>query len=483
MNPLSSILFCNQPDLKGDPLNSWVFDDIGGTSYLQIILDRWIASGMVDKIYLLADSEELASRLERYQSETVILKLMSHANYRPLGMVKSKIYNMVSHQEENIASWIYQIMYQYGKGIYFVDSIVRGHANFDQLDYLRKKLETQPGHCYTMVGPAGVEGSLLDFDFVQSCVSNKNFDGLRLVHPKSLDHGHLYNYCNKTANRSLVTMSSRKWDLNTRKRWQIFRDYYISEKGRDEPDVLKSFSEYFSSNRYKLDFLDLLHVQVNCSDQKGCIDDRLIEQLINNCKSFGRLTIELKNLDKHPAGGEVVKRLKLAGLHLYVSINGYQPATYYDKVFEHSDVLNFELFAHTPDFHSKRFPEDNANGIFENFMRALLISQKFKKMAVGVTYHMPDDASEACQAIIFFRERQSINPFFDSSDSRPGAQKPHIEFLRIIPQSNKTYAFDLDFDSKTICLDSEGQYQKGSSCFEMSFEDYLEQSGFDEIRI
>ena len=41
MRPLSLILFCNQPDLKGDPLESWVFDDLGGTNYLDIILHRW----------------------------------------------------------------------------------------------------------------------------------------------------------------------------------------------------------------------------------------------------------------------------------------------------------------------------------------------------------------------------------------------------------------------------------------------------------
>ena len=66
MSPLNLILFCNQPYLKGDPLNSWVFDDIAETSYLQIILDRWIASERVNKIFLLADSLELTKKLEKH---------------------------------------------------------------------------------------------------------------------------------------------------------------------------------------------------------------------------------------------------------------------------------------------------------------------------------------------------------------------------------------------------------------------------------
>ncbi|MEE2923217.1 MAG: hypothetical protein VX619_00430 [bacterium] len=478
MSPLNLILFCNQPYLKGDPLNSWVFDDIAETSYLQIILDRWIASERVNKIFLLADSLELAKKLEKYESERVVVKLMSHKNHRPLGMSDAKIYNIDLGQQEYIASWIYQIMYQYGKGVFFVDSIVRGHVNFDQLDRIHEKFGDQPGHCYTIVGPLGLEGRLLDFSFVQSCVSEEQFDGLQLKHPKALDYGHLYNYCNEITNRSLITMSSKKWDINSRKRWKLFHDYYVSKKEENSSDILASFLEYFSKN--KLDS-DLMHVQLNCSDSKGYMDGHLIEQLIENCKPFGRLTIELKNLDKHPAGGEIVRKLKLADLHLYVSINGNQVGTYYDQVFEYSDVINFELLAHSPEFHAKRFPEDDANLIFQNFMRSLLISQKYQKMAVGVTYYMPDDVSEACQAIIFFRERQSINPFFDTSDSRPGLQKPHIEFLRIIPKSTNDY--DLDFDSKTLCIDSKGQYQKGGSCFNISFEDYIEQSGFDKIRI
>ena len=56
-------------------------------------------------------------------------------------MFKSKIYNLVHRQEEMVASWIYQIMYQNGKGIFFVDSVVRGHVNFEQLDGLYQKLQ------------------------------------------------------------------------------------------------------------------------------------------------------------------------------------------------------------------------------------------------------------------------------------------------------------------------------------------------------
>ena len=150
--------------------------------------------------------------------------------------------------------------------------------------------------------------------------------------------------------------------------------------------------------------MDLMHVRINCKDSKGFMDDLLIEQLLLNCKPFGRLTIELKNLDEHPKGFEIVKKLKQAGLHLYVSIGGQQISDYYDLVFEYSDVINFELFAHTPELHQKRFPDKDANRVFQNFMRALLISQKFQKMAVGVTYHMPDDNMEACQAIIFLEK-------------------------------------------------------------------------------
>ena len=211
------------------------------------------------------------------------------------------------------------------------------------------------------------------------------------------------------------------------------------------------------------------------------MDGHLIEQLIENCKPFGRLTIELKNLDKHPAGGEIVRKLKLADLHLYVSINGNQVGTYYDQVFEYSDVINFELFAHSPEFHAKRFPEDDANLIFQNFMRSLLISQKYQKMAVGVTYYMPDDVSEACQAIIFLGRGNLLILFLILQIQDQDYKKPHIEFLRVIPKSTNDY--DLDFDSKTLCIDSKGQYQKGGSCFNMSFEDYIEQSGFDKIRI
>lgn len=483
MGLLNLILFCNQPNLKGDPLNSWVFDDIGKTNYLQIILDRWIESGRVNKIFLLADTTELALKLKKYESEIVVLKLMSHNQYRPLGMFKSKIYNLVHRQEEMVASWIYQIMYQNGKGIFFVDSVVRGHVNFEQLDGLYQKLQVQPGHCHTIVGPSGVEGTLLDFTFVQSCISEEKFDGLKLVHPKPLENGHLYNYSKKITNRSLMTMPSRKWDINMRKRWQVFRDYYVANKQQEHKDILASFLEHLPRDKSDLDLMDLMNVRINCKDNKGFIDDLLIEQLIQNCKPFGRLTIELKNLDRHPTGFEIVKKLKQAGLHLYVSIGGQQISDYYDLVFEYSDVINFELFAHTPELHSKRFPDDDANRVFQNFMKALLISQKFQKMAVGVTYHMPDDNVEACQAIIFFRERQSVNPFFDTSNSRPGMQKPHIEFLRIIPPTSFEYDFDLDFQSKTICIDSTGQYQKGGSCFNLSFEDYLEQSGFDKIRL
>ena len=92
------------------------------------------------KSFLLADSLELAKKLEKYKSEMKLLwKLMSHKNHRPLGMSDAKIYNIDLGQEEYIASWIYQIMYQYGKGVFFVDSIVRGHVNFDQLDRIHEK--------------------------------------------------------------------------------------------------------------------------------------------------------------------------------------------------------------------------------------------------------------------------------------------------------------------------------------------------------
>ena len=55
--PLNLILFCNQLNLKGDPLNSCILDDIGKTNYLQIVLDRWIGSGRVNKI--ITDTPEL----------------------------------------------------------------------------------------------------------------------------------------------------------------------------------------------------------------------------------------------------------------------------------------------------------------------------------------------------------------------------------------------------------------------------------------
>ena len=93
-----------------------------------------------------------------------------------------------------------------------------------------RNLEVQPGHCYTIVGASGLEGKLLDFSFVQSCVSEEQFDGLKLIHPKALDYGHLYNYCNEITNRSIMTMPSKKWDINSRKRWQLFRDYYVSNE-------------------------------------------------------------------------------------------------------------------------------------------------------------------------------------------------------------------------------------------------------------
>ena len=108
-----------------------------------------------------------------------------------------------------------------------------------------------------------------------------------------------------------------------------------------------------------------------------------------------------------------------------------------------------------------------------------MISQKYGSLAVGVTYLMPDDAAEAIQAIIFFRERQAINPFFDSSDSRPGLKKPHIQFLRVINTIDREEMAEFG-SAQTLRVNSQGQYCKDVSCFQMDFEKYLQDYGCDD---
>ncbi len=479
MHPISVILFCNQPNLRGDPNKSWVFDDIGGSTYLQIVLNRWRKFGNINKIYLVADSAQLADKLKDYQDEDIQVKLMSHDSHRPLGLSRARIYNIGHLSEECIASWTYQIMKSEKEQMVFQDSILRGHVNFFELNNLRKKLLEEPGHCYTIVGDLGYEGVLLDFAFVESCISNPNYDGIKFDHPDSLNHGHLYNYNNYTENRSLNISPTFDWNLDTRQRWQFFKEFYTSSKTKDDKDIFIQFVEYFKLNSCKLNSMDLLHVELECVDQLGEMEMSTVDQLIVNCLPFGRLTMVLKNLDKHTNGNEIARKLHSAGLHIYASISGHRSPDFYEKIYNHCDVINFELLAHTPELHAKRFPKDNANLIFQNYLTALLSSQKYQRMAVGVTYTIPADANEACQAILFFRERQSINPLFDSSGTRPGAQKPHIEFLRLIPASSSKYEFRPGTSVKTLRINSGGQYARGENCFDKSFEKYLQDYGFD----
>tara|TARA_Y100000589_G_scaffold89546_1_gene84110 strand:- start:1979 stop:3436 length:1458 start_codon:yes stop_codon:yes gene_type:complete len=479
MHPISVILFCNQPNLRGDPLKSWAFDQIGETTYLSIILDRWRKFGNINKIYLLADSTQLADKLITYENETVRVKIMSHESHRPLGLTRARIYNFGTRQEENISSWIYQIMKSENESVIFVDSIVKGHVNFGELNRLRKKIYDQPGHCYTMSGQLGIEGKLLDLTFMENCISNPSYDGLKFDHPDNLNHGHLHNYDNYTTNRSLKSEAAFDWHIDTRQRWQFFSQFYSSITIHEDKDVFIEFLEYLELHGDKLNTMDLLHLELDCVDQLGTIKMTTIDRLISSSLPFGRLTVVLNNLDKHPHGDKIVEQLHNASLHIYASIVGHRAKEFYEKIYTYSDVINFTLFAHTPEFHAQRFPQEDANLIFQNYLTALLISQKSQRMAVGVTYQIPDDMNEACQAILFFRERQSINPFFDSSDTRPGVQQPHIQFLRLIPASGSKYTFRSDISSKTLRINSRGQFANGENCFDKSIEKYLRDYGFD----
>ena len=478
MRPLSLILFCNQPDLKGNPLESWVFDDLGGSNYLDIVLNRLKKIENINKIYLLTDSSQMAVKLANYGDQIVTVKVMSHNSYRPLGLNKGSIYNLYSRDEECIASWIYDVMKSNNEEMVFVDSVLRGFVNFLELNKLRERLIREPGHCYSMVGELGYEGLLLDITFAENCIANPKYDGLIFDHPENLKYGHLYNYVNYTTNRSLKTYTDFSWNLVSKKRWQFFKDFYAQVTVSEEIDIYAQFIEYFRIYKFQLSKTDIIQVEIECVDHLGDLKDSVVEKLIFHSLPFGRLTFVLRNLDKHPTGDAIVEKLHSAGLHIYSSIKGHRSPDFYEKIYKYSNVINFELRAHTPEFHSKRFPEDNAQLIFHNYFNALMISQKFQSLAVGVSYEMPDDAAEAIQAIIFFRERQAVNPFFDSSDSRPGLKTPHIQFLRVINTLDREEMAKFG-SAQTLRMNSQGQYDKDISCFQVDFEKYVKDYGFD----
>ena len=420
----------------------------------------------------------MASKLVNYEDRFVTVKVMSHNSYRPLGLNRGRIYNLHSHLEDCIASWIYDVMKSNNERMVFVDSVLRGFVNFLELNKLREQLSRTPGHCYSMVGELGYEGLLIDITFAENCIANPNYDGLKFDHPENLKYGHLHNYANYTTNRSLKTSPDIDWKLDAKKRYQFFRDFYAQNTSVDDADIFTQFHDYFKLYKSQLKKTDLIQIELDCVDSFGEIKEDVVEKLILNSLPFGRLTFVLRNLDRHPSGDSIVEKLHFAGLHIYSSINGHRSSDFYEKIYKYSNVINFELQAHTPEYHSKRFPEDNAQLIFHNYLNALMISQKCGSLAVGVIYLMPDDAAEAIQAIIFFRERQAINPFFDSSDSRPGLKKPHIQFLRVINALDREEMAEFGL-ANTLRVNSQGQYGKDVSCFQMDFEKYLQDYGCD----
>ena len=110
-------------------------------------------------------------------------------------------------------------------------------------------------------------------------------------------------------------------------------------------DIFVQFVEYFKLNSCKLKTMDLLHIELDCADQLGEMEMSTVDQLIVNCLPFGRLTMVLKNLDKHTNGNEIARKLHGAGLHIYASISGHRSPDFYEKIYNHCDVINFELLA------------------------------------------------------------------------------------------------------------------------------------------
>lgn len=481
MQAFDVIIFCNQPNLKGDPNNSWVFEDLGGFSYADLVVSRWTKHSDVKKIFLLVDTPQLYDCMSRFQSEKVHVKKMSHESYQSQGLFSAALYNFEFIREECIASWINEVSLLVQEDIFFVDSLVRGHADFNELARVIKRLVENPGSSYSLVGRMGYEGFLLDRNFLSSCVSAEDYDGLGLRHPDSLNYSFLLDYQNPQNNRSLIVKPELEWNLNSRKRLSFFKMYLSEQMAFDCEDFAEGLSDYFNKHSELLKSLDLKQIELSCVDQAGFIQQSVIDRLIELSRSYGRLTFVLRNLDDHPEGPMIAKSLKEAGLHVYVSLNAENDTDYYNQLYDYVDVVNFNLWAHNPELLKRRFPAKDARKIFTNFIQALIVSDRFKKMAVGVTYRMPKDPAEIIQAIIFFRERISDNPFFSIPGTRAGKQGPYIQFIRFEDSVISDGDMSKTLTSHSIGVDSQGRYTRADDCFHMNFEQYLRKNGYDVL--
>lgn len=480
MQPFNVILFCNQPHLKVNPTESWIFEDLDGLCYAELVINRWTENSDVKNIFLLTDTQELFDRFQRFQTEKTCLKMMCHSSYEDRGLFSAKMYNLDFSREEMIASWIYDAIKSSEENIFFVDSIIRGHADFNKLRVAINQFQAIPEKCFSLVGSLGIEGVLIGRQFVQTCVDQPEYDGFELHHPDHNMHAFTHHYEKDFSNRSLVAKEPVEWDVNSRQRMDFFKEFFVSRESTSSNDCFDDFRLFFLQNVALLESRDLKFIRLNCVDSFGVVDIGVLNKLIEHSRTFGRLTFLLENLDLHPDAAIITKQLKLADLHVYGCLNAENKPSYYDAIYENCDVLNFNLWAHNPAYTVQNFPEKNCENIFKNFITALILSERYKKMAVGVTYHAPDDPSETIQAIVFFRERISDNPFFCTSGARAGKQGPHIQFLKVKSNLDEV---DPSFElaSHMISVNSQGVYGAAENCFDLNFEAYLEQYGYDQV--
>lgn len=479
MQSFSVILFCHQPHLKGNASKSWVFEDLGGSCYAQLIINRWTENSDVKNIFLLTDTQELFDSLQKLETHKTFLRMMNHDSYKDRGLFSAKIYNVDFSREELIASWIFDVIKSCEEDIFFIDSIVRGHADFGKLRNAINELNTISEKCFSLVGKTGLEGTLLGRQFVQNCVDHPEYDGFELNHSDHNMHAFTHHYEKDFSNRSLVVKEPVEWDVNSRQRMDFFKEFFLNRETTSLNDCFDDFRSLFLQNITLIESYDLKFIRLNCVDDFGCVDVGVINKLIEHSRSFGRLTFVLENLDSHPDAELVVKRLKLAGLHVYGCLNAENEPSYYNGLYENCDVLNFNLWAHNPTYMMQNFPEKNCGNIFKNFITALILSERDKKMAVGVTYYAPQDSSEMIQGVIFFRERISDNPFFSIPGARAGKQGPHIQFFKVKSGADKVDS-SFGLASHMISVNSQGIYCSAKSCFDLNFKAYLEGYGYDQ---